>query len=684
MDPRASHLDKASLLSRSSLFSGLSSWELQSIGRLMRLIEFRRDEVVYQEGTPADSFYVIASGRFEAFANVAGKKKTLAYLRRGDYFGEMSILTGDPHSATLRALSDAVVLELKKDDFKRVIENNAVISLELSRRLSARLSVKNPHTRSLFRSDVIGVCSFTPREGAASFSLNLAASLSRETGQKTALVWVDTPASDESRVAALPRAVIEKIEHEGGEALTGHVFRHPAGFDVFRLDAEGEKSVRPSEALACLNALAAEYRFIVVDLPPEADETSAKILSHSDRVFCVADSRMNGMAEARDFLLAARKESPFSEDRFAVVVCESAFGARPGSSFRREFFGDLRSFALVAPPVENGERAFFEPPVARDPSSEYARGVRHIARWISHSLVGLVLGSGAALGLAHIGIIKVLERENIPIDIIAGSSIGALIGSLYAVGKTAGELEAIALGVTRRMVVGKFLDFSLFPLRGFLHGRQAIKHFNRDLGGKTFEDCVIPLRITGANLSTREVVTYESGSISDAVRASIAIPAIFKPIVSPKRETIVDGGILSPLPIRVVNRAGANKVIAVNVFRSSQETIEQRMLAQEAEAKENELYRRRNLFARGYRNLRMKIARSLTPNIFDVLMNTIQQMESEIADVEGEMADVLLRPVLPSGSWMEVYHAEKFIRRGEEEAVRLLPKIKTLVSQQNV
>ena len=137
-NPRFEKIDKVALLAQCPLFSGLSQWELRSISQLMRLVEYRKDEVVYSEGGEPESFYVVVSGRFEAFVSASDKKKILAYLRRGDYFGEMSLLTGQPHSATLQALSDSLVLAIKKDDFKKTIEHNATISLELSRRLSSR------------------------------------------------------------------------------------------------------------------------------------------------------------------------------------------------------------------------------------------------------------------------------------------------------------------------------------------------------------------------------------------------------------------------------------------------------------------------------------------------------------------------------------------------------------------
>ena len=113
----------------------------------MRLVEYKKDETVYREGESGSSFHVIVSGRFEAYTAHADRKKVFAYLKRGDYFGEMSLLTGQPHSATIQALSDSLVLEIKKEDFKKIIEHNATVSLELSRRLSARVRATDSRQR---------------------------------------------------------------------------------------------------------------------------------------------------------------------------------------------------------------------------------------------------------------------------------------------------------------------------------------------------------------------------------------------------------------------------------------------------------------------------------------------------------------------------------------------------------
>ncbi len=680
-------IDKVALLGQCPLFAGLSQWELKSISQLMRLVEFRRDEAVYKEGNPADGFYVVVSGRFEAFVSSGAKKKVLAYLRRGDHFGEMSLLTHEPHSATLRALSDSLVLELKKEDFERTIEHNATISLELSRRLSHRLRGDNSREKTLFRSDVFSVYSHQPKNERAHFSINLAASLFHETSQKTILIDLGVEAADLlPGLESAPKAPLSEFCNLGTntpDPVLRYRTKHEAGFDVLSVFTDGSEGSSENAIISILNHLSIEYRFILIDLPFEMSSLVLKTMTQSDFIFFATDSHMNNIRQTQEVIADVEKMIPASEGCTAVVMREIFFGVRTTSLVRHELFPKKRCFSLPALPLFEAKEPPREPWVVHAPDAEYSRVVRHIARYVSNNLVGVVLGSGAALGLAHIGVLKVLEREKIPIDVIAGSSIGAMIGALYAVNQSAAEVEKFAMEITPSLLITRLIDISLYPVRGFLNGRGIMKHLSKQLGNRTFENCRVPLKVTGANLSTRESIIFESGMIADAVRASIAIPAIFKPIFI-DGETIVDGGILNPLPIQALHDAGVHKIIAVNVFPTTKDTLERRIILEDAAQKEAAVVRQKNFLVRFIYRIKKKLARLFFPNVFDILMNTIQFMESEIAEIEGSAADVLIRPVLVSANWVEFYKAGPFIKKGEEETMRLLPKIKALVAQQNV
>ncbi len=686
-NPRLKKLDKQSLLAQCQLFSNLSQWELKSISQLMRLVEYKKDELVYKEGGEGEAFYVVVAGRFEASVSEGEKKRTLAYLRRGDYFGEMSLLNNAPHSATLRALSDGLTLELKKDDFKKTIEHNATVSFELSRRLSSRLKGGDARSRSLLKSDIISIYSHQRRGGRASFAINLAASLFEETRQKTVLLDMSLSGNEISArlhmARKIPMTQFHNIENAPADAASEFLTRHPVGFDVLSVAHAPNDALGEAIISQLLNHLAIEYRFILIDLPPAFDEMAMKALSQSDSVLFVTDSNVNNITETRDMLADVQRALTFPDDKISIVIHEVFYGIRTTASIKREIFGNKACYSLPSSPAirESDDRVL--PIVVDEPDAEYSRTVRHLARRLSNNLVGLALGSGAALGLSHVGVLKVLERERIPIDIIAGSSIGSLFGALYAIGKTTREIEEASLEINSLAKLIPLIDFNLFPFHGLMRGNAVIRHFKKYIGNRVFDDCRIPLKIIGSNMSTRQAVVLDTGFIMDAIRTSIAIPAIFTP-TRLNGDIMVDGGILSPLPVKALHDAGANKVIAVNVFPTVRDTLERRIILEEAAEKEDMLMRQRNFLTRGFYRTGKAIKRRFSANLFDVLMSTIQSMESEIAEMEGESADVLLRPVLPTASWVEFYKPQQFIKRGEDEAEKMLAKIKLLVSQQNV
>ncbi|MBI3316269.1 MAG: patatin-like phospholipase family protein [Candidatus Omnitrophica bacterium] len=686
--PQPDKIDKISFLSLCPLFAGLSQWELQSISRLTRLVEYKKDETVYEEGGPADSFYIVVSGRFEVSLGSLDKKKVLAYIRRGDYFGEMALLTHEPHSATLRALSDSLLLQLKKEDFKRITESSASVSLEISRRLSSRVKGIETRSRLLMPSDIVTIFSNQNHVGRTEFSINLAASLFQETRQKTVLLDMSPSGSEISAklhmAKKVPIAQFHNISNAAPGALANFLVRHPVGFEVLSVGHEEGDALGEAIIVSLLNHLAIDYRFIIIDLPHGIDGMVIKALKQSDTMCFLTDSSLNNVTETRDIVAELEKNLSFPENRISIVINEVLMGIRTTVTTKRELFGDKPVYSLPATKgLGEREEASSMPFVVSEPAAEYSRVVRHMARRISHNLVGLVLGSGAALGLAHIGVLKVLERENIPIDMISGSSIGALIGSLYAVGKSSPEIQEAAEDVRGMVKFSQLLDVSLYPVRGLLDGRRIVRHFRKHLGNKTFDDCRIPLKIVGANLSTRQIKVFETGFIADAVRASIAIPAIFKPVFM-YGDWVVDGGILSPLPIETLRRAGANKIIAVNVFPTLKDILERKILIEEAAEKEEGLIRQKNFVVQEMHRIKKFLIRRFTPNVFDILMNTIQSMETQIAEIEGASADLVIRPVVPNASWVDFFKPEIFIKRGEEEAARALSKIKALVSSQDL
>lgn len=181
--------------------------------------------------------------------------------------------------------------------------------------------------------------------------------------------------------------------------------------------------------------------------------------------------------------------------------------------------------------------------------------------------IGLALGSGGSRGLAHIGVIKALEKQNIPIDFIAGSSIGALVGGFYAAGLSVAKMEEITLGTSWRKM------FSLVDPhlnQGLISGEKIKSFIEEYVGEKQIEDSLIPFAAVATDLKTGEIVVLNKGGMAQAIRASISIPLIFKPVDIAGR-ALADGGLSAPVPVEIVKSMGADIVIAVNLDKHYQD-----------------------------------------------------------------------------------------------------------------
>ncbi len=175
--------------------------------------------------------------------------------------------------------------------------------------------------------------------------------------------------------------------------------------------------------------------------------------------------------------------------------------------------------------------------------------------------VGLALGGGAARGFAHVGVIQVLEEAGIRPAVLAGTSAGSLVAALYASGRNGQQLQAVAMA----MEEAAFADWTL-PLfsRGMLRGEALARYVNAQVNQRTIENMAIPLGIVATDLQTGQGILFRRGDTGTAVRASSAVPALFLPVRINDRE-YVDGGLVSPVPVRHARQMGAEFVIAVDI-----------------------------------------------------------------------------------------------------------------------
>jgi len=677
-------IDKPFFLKRCHLFKTLSTWDLRSIAKLTRLVEIKRDETVFREGEEGSSLYIVVSGRFEAYRGSWNNKTTLAYLRQGAYFGEISLITQKPHSASIRALSDSLALEIPKENFENILKTHASVSLEISRTLSTRLVAQTKSGEEgrprLFRPEVFSVLSLHNEPEHTAFSINLAASLVRETGHPAVLVDMSPggrAVSDGLKISAnLPSRFFEDFGTDLERVLSDHLVTHRSGIRLLSLAYDKTEKYTPDFIIHLFNRLAEDFRFIIADLPEGMDETVAKTVGQSDAVFFKTDNDFNTLQEAKQIIAELEKTIHTPGDRIKVVMTDKTLGMVPSREALREHFGEKDCFCLPGAALEDPGTTDPSPAVISRPGSEYARKVRHIARKISRNLVGVALGSGAALGYAHIGVLKVLERENIPVDVISGSSMGAMIASFYAAGVGLERMEELS-----RMKLWRLLglvDLTLFLWKGLVPGRAIKSFFVKQLGNLMFEDTRIPLLLVGADIDDRAVRVFDSGPVAEGLRVSISIPAVFHPVLQGKN-ALIDGGILDPLPVRPLLDYGADKVIAVDVLPTPDDVRKKNYHRQRTRQSFEHRIATKNIWARTAYRLRTRIENSFHANCLDVVVNSIQAMEHEMANSTSAEADVLIRPSAPLIHWSEFRRSAELIRIGEEAAESAADRLRALV-----
>jgi NTE family protein len=250
--------------------------------------------------------------------------------------------------------------------------------------------------------------------------------------------------------------------------------------------------------------------------------------------------------------------------------------------------------------------------------------------------IGLALGGGAARGFAHIGVIQVLEEQGIKADLVTGTSAGSLVAALYASGKTPAEMAQLAINMDE----GAITDWS-FPGRGLIRGEALAKYVRDHTGQRAIEQMKLPLGIVAADLDSGAPILFQRGDTGVAVRASSAVPAVFQPVRIGNRE-YVDGGLVSPVPVRFARQMGAELVIAVDISSPPDGAA--------------------------------------TGDLMKMLLQTFSIMGKSINVFELRDADVVLRPSLNGVGSADFTARRRAIQAGREAATAALPQLKARIA----
>ncbi|XTZ40244.1 patatin-like phospholipase RssA [Salmonella enterica] len=279
--------------------------------------------------------------------------------------------------------------------------------------------------------------------------------------------------------------------------------------------------------------------------------------------------------------------------------------------------------------------------------------------------IGLALGAGAARGWSHIGVINALQRAGIQIDIIAGCSIGSLVGAAYACGRLT-ELEKWVRSFSYWDVL-RLMDFS-WRRGGLLRGERVFNHYRQLLPFEDFNHCQIKFGAIATNLSTGRELWFIEGDLHHAIRASCSMPGLMSPVMH-KGYWLVDGAVVNPVPVSLTRALGADVVIAVDLQHDAH-LMQQDLMSMNIDTGEsiNE-----SEDAQGWhQRLREKFSRitpqrPVVPTAMEIMTTSIQVLENRLKRnrMAGDPPDILLQPVCPQISTLDFHRADSAIAAGE-------------------
>lgn len=671
---RLSDPDKTFIVNYAPIFANLDPPQKSLLIQKSKVVEYKKHDIIYKQHDLADAFYCVIMGRVRITTTLGAKTEILEYLNCGKYFGIISLLTGEPHSVNAEAANDSKILKIPKEDFQAILNKIPRLAIDLSATLSRRLRKKDIGEKKIFESNIISVFGAVRGIGRTMYATNLALSLRKETHKEVILVDISKSANEVCLKLDTPFLQDSFIK--------AAILKEPAsGINILNISHESASSAYASNLNAILTQLTGGYRYVIVDLPTLMDEVVFEALKQSDIINIITDYNLDNLTQTNALISELFEKVNYPQEKIKVIINErketKALTHQEVAKFLKyNVYATLPVFWEADNLDKRAGRVVWD-----EPATEYAQVIRRIARELGDVRVGLALSGGSALGLAHIGVIKVLEKENVPIDMVVGSSMGALIGSLWASGLDSRQIEEIALEYNQnKKKTFRLLMDTCFPKLSFAKGRR-IRHFlERHIGKKTFQDVKFPFKIVAYNISKRQEVIFESGRLSDAVMASIAIPAVFAP-TKINSDLIIDGGIIEPVPVGTLVKLGIKKIIAVNVLPSPENINQNYVFSQQQRLLEKAEAEKKGVLAKMIYGLRLRFRNIFFPNILDIVVNSIQTMEYVIGETECQKADVVISPVVTGVEWFEFFKVEPLIKKGEEEASKSLSAIKNIINE---
>ncbi len=467
-------------------------------------VHVTRGRALFKSGGDGDNIFILVNGLLEAVAvEENGPQKTIGRITQGEIVGEMAIITGEKRTADVYAVRECDLVRLSKESFEEICSRYPQVMMKITRILIKRL--QNNYC--------------TPQKGYTSVTMTVVPMHGPE------------PAADFT--SRLERA-FSKLG--AAKIINSDVLYEQFGVkDIAQVRDNDPRSIG---LIAWLEEQERTYPFVIYQADTVMSNWSRRCRDHADHILYVTDFNY------------ARSSSAALKDGTG-----DKFHGRSNSAKKTVIFihdGDYPLPYGVQEVLKGTATAYHH--IRREMAADYER----LARILSNRAIGLVLGGGGAKGIAHIGIIRALEEAGIPIDMIGGSSIGSIIGGMYAMGRSYDEMVALCKKIF--IEIDPMREYTL-PLISLLRGKRALQMARTAFGDTCIEDLWIKYFCISCNLSRSAIKIHREGLLRDAARASSSLPGIAVPVLFNK-EVHVDGGVINNLPGDVMREQCGTVIVA--------------------------------------------------------------------------------------------------------------------------
>ncbi len=649
------NLEPHKLIESSALFRNLQPGETANILARLQPVSYERGTRILERGVWHGQLYIIASGLVSVLLQEEATSGTrIAQLGPGECFGEMSLITGEPPSATVRADEDITLWALPQADFLSLIGTCPTLLQNINAILSLRLARTNRQILSHATAERVLLSLVTNPDAhlEQSLALHIADALAARSHKRVLLLEAcGQELAIGPRFAAQPGqvrpALLEcardhsLLQAHRAPTVTPQDQYYPA-LAAFATITEQVTSLDNSVLSTALIDLAGLYDYLVVvttqATPPRLVQAIAEQCTRAMVIISASESGLAGagLAPARPgFFVAHVPEHP-------TIGVQDRYAARLGQAITRLLPADT-------PLLEHcwEQQATLRQQAAE---AELTKAVDFVARHIAHQTVGIAFGGGGARGFAHLGVLEGLLQYGIPLDYIAACSSGIIAPGMYLIGKTIAESEEIFLEIQRHIVQWRFPRTSIFSNKGL---KRMLREYCEDL---RFEDLKTPFSTVAVDLSTRAGVVLDRGLLWQAALASVSLPGIFPPVLVGEH-ILMDAGMHDPVPIRLVRKMGADILIASELG------------GQEPPALENA--------APWFEESSYKELKSVrSPHIIDLLLRTYDLAMATIGMHSIREADVVIRPRLYRISLRQFSEGRKFVAAGREAVEQSLAELR--------